>query len=387
MVQMAPACRVLAGVAALLVCCACSPGRLIELARLGVEAGAGVEAAGEPVGTRRGVILAGQVGDLYLPAEPRAALLMVPGVTPLGRDDPRLIAFAGTLAAHSFLVFVPELPGLRAQRVGRDDLRAIARAGDALATCFAPDPPPRFAVAAISYAVAPAILAALNEPGGERLELIVGIGGYHDIVASITYLTTGYYRPAPGAGWRYGSPEPIARWVFVQASALHVPDPRDRELLTAIAQAKLADLDADVRGLAAGLDAGGRAMLDLAENADPDRVPELLAALPVPVRREIELLDLKRYPLQDLRADLLLIHGRDDPLIPATESRALAAAAPQGRADVFVVGNLSHVEIHPGGIPDMLLLWQAAYRLLALRDGLTVPDAGRCALATTIESG
>ena len=70
--------------------------------------------------------------------------------------------------------------------------------------------------------------------------------------------------------------------------------------------------------------------------------------------------------MRDLRADLLLIHGRDDPLIPASESRALAAAVPPGRADVFVVGNLSHVEIHPGGIPDMLLLWQAAYRLLAL---------------------
>ena len=58
---------------------------------------------------------------------------------------------------------------------------------------------PRFAVAAISYAVAPAILAALTQPGGERMALIVGIGGYHDLTAAITYLTTGYYRPAPGA--------------------------------------------------------------------------------------------------------------------------------------------------------------------------------------------
>ena len=51
------------------------------------------------------------------------------------------------------------------------------------------------------------------------------------------------------------------------------------------------------------------------------------------------------------------------------------------RAEVFVVGNLSHVEIHPGAIPDTLLLWRAAYRLLTLRDGLTVPDPARCALS------
>ena len=75
----------------------------------------------------------------------------------------------------------------------------------------------------------------------------------------------------------------------------------------------------------------------------------------------------------------------------AAESLALAAAVPPGHADVFVVGNLSHVEIRPGGIPDSLLLWRAAYRLLALRDGLTVSDPARCALAeagtTTSGSG
>ena len=47
---------------------------------------------------------------------------------------------------------------------------------------------------------------------------------------------------------------------------------------------------------------------------------------------------------------------------------------------MFVVGNLSHVEIHPGGIRDTVLLLQAAYRLLTLRGTLTVPDPGRCAI-------
>ena len=122
-------------------------------------------------------------------------------------------------------------------------------------------------------------------------------------------------------------------------------------------------------------------MIALVRNADPERVPELIAALPESARRDIEYLDLSRRQLGNLSADLLLIHGRDDPLIPATESLALAAAVPPGHAEVFVVGNLSHVEIHPGAIPDTLQLWRAAYRLLTLRDGLTVPDAARCALS------
>ena len=386
--------RAFAGLAVLLACGGCSAGRLIESARLGIEAAAGTAdpaAAAEVAGMRRQVTLAGQAGDLYLPTDPRAALLLIPGVTPEGRDDPRLVAFAGALARHGFLVFAPELPGLRAQRVGRDDPDAVAAAGEALASCYGPGAPPRFAVAAISYAVAPVVIAATLPPGEDRIALIVGIGGYHDVVAAITYFTTGYYRPSPGQPWRSGNPAPIAKWVFVLASATRVPDLRDRALLSEIAHAKLADPDADVRRLEAGLGGGGRAMIALVRNADPERVPELVAALPEPVRRDIEYLDLSRRPLRDLRANLLLIHGRDDPLIPPTESLALAAAAPPGRADVFVVGNLSHVEIHPGGIPDTLLLWRAAYRLLALRDGLTVPDPARCALAdagaTTSGSG
>jgi pimeloyl-ACP methyl ester carboxylesterase len=376
--------RVAAVLALSLACCGCSAGRLIESARLGIEAAAGAAdpaAAAEVAGMRRQVTLAGQAGDLYLPADPRAALLMIPGVTPQGRDDPRLVAFAGALARHGFLVFVPELPGLRALRVGRDDPGAVAAAGEALASCYGPGVPPRFAVAAISYAVAPVVIAATTPPGEDRIALVVGIGGYHDVVAAITYFTTGYYRPSPGQPWRSGDPEPIAEWVFVLASASRVPEPRDRALLSGIAHAKLADPDADVRRLEAGLGSGGRAMIALVRNADPERVPELVAALPDSVRGDIEYLDLSRRDLRDLRADLLLIHGRDDPLVPAAESLALAAAVPPGRADVFVVGNLSHVEVHPGGVPDSLLLWRAAYRLLALRDGLTVPDPARCALA------
>jgi pimeloyl-ACP methyl ester carboxylesterase len=378
--------RVFAVLAALLSCCGCSPGRLIDSARLGIEAAAGTAdpaAASRVAGMRRQVTLAGQFGDLYLPANPRAALLLIPGVTPEGRDDPRLVAFAGALAGHGFLVFAPELPGLRALRVGRDDPDAVAAAGEALASCYGPGTPPRFAVAAVSYAVAPVVVAATTPPGADRIALVVGIGGYHDVVAAITYFTTGYYRPSPGRPWRSGNPAPIAKWVFVLASASRFPEPRDRALLSEIAHAKLADPDADVRRLEAGLGGGGRAMIALVRNADPERAPELVAALPESVRGDIEYLDLSRRDLRYLRADLLLVHGRDDPLVPATESLALAAAVPPGRADAFIVGNLSHVEIRPGGIPDTLLLWRAAYRLLELRDGLTVPDPARCALADT----
>jgi hypothetical protein len=66
---------------------------------------------------------------------------------------------------------------------------------------------------------------------------------------------------------------------------------------------------------------------------------------------------------------VLLIHGRDDRIIPASESAALAAALPPDRTHLYLVDSLAHADLAPGGWRDLLTLSQAAYRLLAIRDG------------------
>ncbi|MHA1153686.1 MAG: alpha/beta hydrolase, partial [Alphaproteobacteria bacterium] len=97
-------------------------------------------------------------------------------------------------------------------------------------------------------------------------------------------------------------------------------------------------------------------------------VPALIAALPEGLRADMAALDLSRAELARLEAELILLHGRDDAIIPYTESRALAAAAPRDRVTLCLVDNLSHVELGPGGLADSYRLLAATYRLLALRD-------------------
>ena len=60
------------------------------------------------------------------------------------------------------------------------------------------------------------------------------------------------------------------------------------------------------------------------------------------------------------------MHGRDDPIIPYSESVALAAAAP--RADLYLVDGLAHVTLELRDLDDVLTLWRAIHRLLELRD-------------------
>lgn len=372
----------LVAVLAVLTLSACSPPRAIEAARVLADLSrTGAASAQEPglaptaVAFPPGSGVAG--GDLYWPQGAEAALVLVPGVVPEGKDDPRLVELAQTLARARFAVLVPDIANLRAQEVSPEDARAIAAAITWLARCAEPGDAPSVGVMAISYAAGPAILAALRPDAAPQVRFLVAIGGYYDLEAVVTFFTTGHFRAGPEQPWQQGEPNAYGKWVFIAANAQRLDDPGDRAALAAMAERKLEDLDADVADLEAGLGAQGRAVTALLDNRDPDRVPGLIEGLPEAVRRDLAALDLSRRDLSPLQARLLLVHGRDDPIIPSTESLALAAAAPDDTT-LYLVDSLAHVELSPAGLVDGWKLWRAITWLLAERDAAPRPDRPSC---------
>ena len=93
----------------------------------------------------------------------------------------------------------------------------------------------------------------------------------------------------------------------------------------------------------------------------------LLDALPSETRGPSSRRSHRRGISGARRARLLVVHGRDDPAIPFTESLRLAAAAP-GRSRLVLVDLIGHVE---GQAPawhrlvDLMRLWSVCYELLA----------------------
>jgi alpha-beta hydrolase superfamily lysophospholipase len=383
--------RLLAVLALPLLAAACSPGRTIEAAGL-LRDVAGAEAPGvapaEAPTPRVAVTYAARDGatsrraDLYRPSAARGALVLVPGAAEAALDDPRLVAFAGALAGRGFLVLVPALPGEDPLRVSAADTGAV---GDALRFLTGEDAFPTAGLAALSYAAGPALAAALEPDLRERVAFVVAIGGYHDITAAITFLTTGAFRDDPEAPWRTAPTDARAKWRFLAANADRVGDRADARTLAAIAEARLARPEADTGHLAARLGPEGRAVHALLVNRDPERVPALIAALPPGLAGEIAALDLARRDLGRLAAPLILIHGRTDPLVPYTESLALArAAGPAGPAgaSVHLIDGLDHVDLGPAGLGDLATLLRATYRILAARDAAP-PPAGPVRLSVT----
>jgi pimeloyl-ACP methyl ester carboxylesterase len=306
-----------------------------------------------------------RAADLYEPAVPHGALVLAPGLGRDGRRDARLTSFAAALAGTGFVVLVPDVPTFQAQRVSASDSEILA---DALRHLLSRQGEGRsVGIAAVSYAVGPAVIAALEPDLAPRIDVVAAIGGYYDTRAVVTFFTTGYVREAPDAPWQHRAPNAYGKWVFVLANAERIADPRDRTSLDAMARRKLADLNANVDDLRVGLGPEGRAVVDLLSNAEPNRVPALIAALPTAVRDDLEGLSLAHRDLGALQGRLVLIHGRDDAIIPYSESVALARAMPPERSHLALLDSLAHADLGPGGMMDAVRLWRAAYVLMRQR--------------------
>lgn len=329
--------------------------------------------------------------DLYLPGPleacrtpdtrhspncPRAALIAVPGAVPRANRDPRFTAFATTLARAGFAVLAPEMPGFRALRVRPQDAREIADAFRHALSRPELAPEGRAGIFAFSYAAGPALLAALEEDVRDRVRFVAALGGYHDLPRAMRFFTTGWYEH--DGAWHYLAPDDTGRMVLAFSSLDYLRNPSDAALFQQMVETRLKDSSADLAALAAQLSKPGQAVYALAVNTDPARFPQLLEGLPEAMRTDLERLNLASRDLGPLKARLWLVHGRNDNLIPWTESLALAAAAPAGQARVFLIHRVvGHVDLSMSGLlswrfwtedlPDLWRLWRVIDLLLAER--------------------
>jgi hypothetical protein len=305
------------------------------------------------------------LADVYRPGEEAlAGIVLLHGAHRMGKDEPRLVRFATALARARFVALVPDLPVLR----GRELRGSIARdAADALAYLAArPDLAPRgrAGIGAFSLAVGPALLAALDPDVRDRVRFVLAVGGYRDLQRVLVYFATGFYWTDEGP--RYLESSPDLKWLFVLAMLWTLESEPDRATLGALASRKAADPQAPVADLAARLGPEGQAVYRFVTNPDPVEALELLDRLPARFRGALAALNVADKDLSGLAARLILIHGRDDNIIPYTESIALARAVRPGHAKLFLLNRFAHIEAAPGWL-DAWRMWRAVDALLAER--------------------
>lgn len=295
----------------------------------------------------------GVPGRLYSPPQPSPALLMVPGATPAGVEDPRVDAVASALARSGRMVFVPELE-LYQERFDQVDLERIVQATKGLAESSG-EP---VSITGFSYGGSFALVAAADPRLEGKVARVSVLGAYFDLRGVVQAITTGVSL-VDGALYQW-EPHPAARDVLYARAVELAPEDEREEILDVLAG----------HGDAAALSPPGRALYDLLANRHPARTFELADDLPDGPAQLLERFSPATVA-DRIRVPVLAMHSVDDPLVPYGELRRFDQGLPEARTQT--VGLFSHVDFDPASPGDWINalpdLWRVVRFASFLLDG------------------
>jgi fermentation-respiration switch protein FrsA (DUF1100 family) len=216
-------------------------------------------------------------------------------------------------------------------RLRPEDAEPVVQAVEAMA----PEGRSGVALLGVSVGAGPALLAAANPRAAGRVQAVLTVGGYASAVELFRFFLTGFYR----YGQIEGRVQPFteAAHLFLRENLDLLRNTEDRRLLGEWLQRPSSPPPV-------GLSSEGAAIVRLVQNRDPARVEPLLQDLTPELWSLINALSPERI-IGKLRGRLYLVHGRNDPAVPFTESLRLADAA-RGRVTtrLVILGAIAHVE-------------------------------------------
>jgi pimeloyl-ACP methyl ester carboxylesterase len=294
---------------------------------------------------RKDVSLDGVTGHLYVPDRPSPPVLLLPGAATRGKDDPRAVRLARSLARAERLVFVPDLT-LASRRFDPEDIDRIVRAIVALSEHPSGGGP--VVVLGISYGGSFALVAAADPRVAGKLERVAVFGAYFDLVGVIQAVTTGASLvDGVRVPWQG---HPLAGAMLQEVTISLISEHARRPLRAVLAgNAEPASLPPDARGL-----------YDLLVNRDPAATFDLAERLPDETRDVLARFSPSSVA-ERIRVPVVAMHSSDDPAVPYGESLRLVRALPDVR--LVTVRSFRHVDLEaagPGGVGSLLGdLWDA----------------------------
>ena len=266
--------------------------------------------------------------DLYTPAgdDVTSGVLLFLGVNPAGRNDPRVVGLAEGLARSGAVVLIPWSEGMTSQRVIPEEVEDLVRGFEYLLTHERVDPE-RAGVGGFCVGASLVAVAASDPRIRDDVSFVNFFAGYYDardLIAAV--LSNSRYYEGVVEPW---TPAELSKSVVTAQLIEGMENPAEIELLksvfvdkdAAIEPSSLSSLSQEaqtVHRLLSGVDvAEAQALI----NSLPDSTLESLASIS-PITT-----------VDDLRARVLIMHDREDRLVPAAESRRLADALAE-RGDV-----------------------------------------------------
>jgi pimeloyl-ACP methyl ester carboxylesterase len=296
------------------------------------------------------------------------------GITRPGRQHPTLLRFARSLASTGAAVLIPEIPEWRELELAPEAAVPTIKAAILALDARPETAPGRTGVIGFSFGAPQALIAAADPELKGHLAGVAGFGGYADVERTFRFQFTGEH---DWDGTRYRTrPDPYGRWVVGANYITRIPGLEDahdvgdalRELASAAGERQIASWDPVhepvKRAAREGVDPRRRFLFDLfappaEEEPDREASADYVRAMAREVARGVPLLDPRPF-LDKIEVPVRLLHGRDDHLIPFTETLRLRRDfPPDADVRVWITGLFAHSQ---GA--------QLASRLHGAREGL-----------------
>jgi dienelactone hydrolase len=356
---------------------------IVRAAGLGGRAEAFANAQARPVVVQPRHQVTTRYGDvaarLYVPEGTAwRTVLLVPGIHSMGIEEPRLTALADDLAGAGVKVMAMALPDLQAYRITpratdviEDAVTWMSRRPD-----LAPDG--QVGIVGISFAGGLSISAASRPAIRDKVAFVLSFGGHGDLGRVMRYLTTG---EAPQvAGLETHPPHDYGVAVILYGLAdLVVPADQVVALREGIetfllaSQLTLVSMDqanatfAKAREMEKGLPEPSRTLLNHVNNRAVNKLGPLLAPHLSQLGTANPALS-PQYIEHPASAELFLLHGSDDTVIPAAETAIFSEDLRRKGANVHVLlsGLITHAEVNRGftyiDVWKLISLWAQVFR-------------------------
>lgn len=287
-------------------------------------------------------------------------LVIVPGIHYLGMDEPRLVAFARSMAGCDLRVLTPELPGSRDYRIVPADVQAIGNSVQWLQRATGRP----VGLMGLSFSGGLALMAAARPPFSNQVSFVFSVGAHDDLYRVAMFYATGA-DPLPDGDVEREIPNAYGPLVLEYEHLEDFANPRDTKALRPVLRARLYDNPILEKRLIAKLTATqkdeydrlidvSKQALSLAES-NKKHIAEMAAVSP-------------HGHLAGLHVPVFLLHGRGDNLIPFAEAEWLALDLPRGALKELLISPLiGHVTVN-GKKSSILDKWKLLHLLAQIME-------------------
>jgi dienelactone hydrolase len=280
-------------------------------------------------------------------------IVVVHGMHELGINEPRLVSFARSLAGSGFFVMTPQIQGIADYRVEAESAAVIGTASQFFARQL---DVPSVGVLGISFSGGLALVAATDPQYTDSIAWIATVGAHYDLAHVLHFFATGEAERPDGTFKRMTPHEYGALIVVLDRPGDFFP-PQDTAKASEAIKLVLADEGKQSEALTAQMTPAGQEVMQRIYHKQLDTFRQAILG-EIEKDREQLAAASPAGRLSFLHAPVLLLHGSDDTVIPATELLWLRQRIPQEYlAGALVSSTISHVDVgHKASLREQFAL-------------------------------